>query len=108
MTMRRAMELMMIERACVRKGSGMEWTWVPGKDGYSVWEGYKKVHEECDRDCANCVLVQDSEELLEAYDKVIKIMIEETEKEEIEAEKAKTIELKEWQWNCDPRQDLVI
>lgn len=103
MTMRRAMELLMIERACVRKGSGMEWTWVPGDDGYSQWEGYRKVHEECNRDCANCVLVQDAAELLEMYDKVIQVMIEETEKEESKSE-----EWRDWQRNCDPQSDLVI
>lgn len=103
MTMRRAMELLMIERACVRKGSGMEWMWTPGEDGYSQWEGYRKVHEECDRDCANCELVQDAAELLEMYDKAIKVMIEETEKEESKSE-----EWREWQRNCDPQADLVI
>ena len=106
MTMRRAMELLMIERACVRKGSGMEWTWVPGDDGYSQWEGYRKVYEECNRDCANCVLVQDAAELLEMYDKVINVMINETEKEEKEALKSE--ELRDWQRNCDPQADLVI
>ena len=106
MTMRRAMELLMIERACVRKGSGMEWTWVPGDDGYSQWEGYRKVHEECNRDCANCVLVQDAAELLEMYDKVIGVMINETEKEETKASKSE--EWRDWQRNCDPQADLVI
>lgn len=104
MTNRRAMELLMIERACVRRASGMEWTWHPGEDGYSCWEGYEKVKEECDRDCANCELVQKSEELLEMYDLVIRKMIEETEKDE----RTDPIQLRDWQRNCDPRADLVI
>lgn len=90
MTNRRAMELLMIERACVRKGSGMDWVY---KDcGECYFEGYAKVTDECDRDCAHCELVQKSEELLEMYDFVIRKMIEETEKEESEQK-----EWKEWQ-----------
>ena len=93
MTNRRAMELMMIERACVRRASGMDWV---RKDlGEAIYEGYDKVADECDRDCANCVLVQDSAELLEMYDFVIGKMIEKTEKEE------QNSGWKEWQLLAD-------
>lgn len=95
MTNRRAMELLMIERACVRKGSGMD---------YDPWFGYLKVTDECNRDCANCELVQKSEELLEMYDFVIRKMIEETEKEE----KAKPDTWKEWQLNADKEKYGVL
>ena len=104
MTNKRAMELLMIERACVRRASGMECMCGLSEDGCAQWAGYEKTEEECNRDCANCELVQDSKELLEMYDFVIRKMIEETEKEE----EGKTIHLKDWQWNCDPRADLVI
>ena len=98
MTNRRAMELLMIDRACVRRGSGMDYS--------CDLEGYIKVHEECSRDCAHCELVQKAEELLEMYDLVIGKMIEETEKEE--KEEARTFDLREWQRNCDPRAGLAI
>ena len=47
MTIKRALELMQIEKECVSRG------------------------DTCGRDCGNCELVQDTDELLEAYDKVI-------------------------------------
>lgn len=97
MTNRRAMELLMIERSCVRRGSGMEWITEPNYDNPNiVYGGYRKVHEECNRDCANCELIQNSIELLEMYDMVIQKMIEETEKEE-----ANDSGWKEWQINAE-------
>lgn len=106
MTKRRAMELLCIERACVRKGSGMEYQMVIDED-YTDKSGYVQVSEGCDRNCAECALVQDAKELLEMYDFVIKSMIEEIAKEE-EEEESKTNEWRDWQRNCDPRADLVI
>ena len=95
MTNRRAMELLMIERSCVRKGSGM----ILDPD-----IGYIKVDEDCNRDCANCPLVQDSRELLDMYDKVIAIMIRKVEEED------KVKELKDWQRECEkePLKQLAI
>lgn len=94
MTSQRALELLMIERTCVRMGSGMDYDLLK--------QGYVKAGPECDRDCANCVLVQDSEELLNMYDFVISKMINETENEET------TTEWRNWQRDCDPRQPLAI
>lgn len=102
MTNQRAMELLMIERACVRRASGMEYIQVNlGNDQW--YEGYARIMNECDRKCESCVLVQDSKELLEMYDYVIKMMTE-----EICEEEAKPTELRDWQRNCDPRQPLAI
>lgn len=103
MTTRRAMELLCIERACVRRGSGMEWQMVIDED-FTDRSGYVKTHEDCDRDCANCELVQDSKELLEMYDFVIGLMIEKTMKEEAKP----TTEWKDWQRNCDPRKPMIF
>ena len=94
MTNQRALELLMIERTCVRMGSGMDYDLLK--------RGYVKTSSECNRDCANCVLVQDSKELLEMYDFVISKMINETENEETAKE------WRDWQRNCDPRQPLAI
>lgn len=47
MKLQRVKELMEIERECVTRGS------------------------ECDRDCGNCELVQDADELIEAFNIVI-------------------------------------
>lgn len=101
MTNQKAMELLMIERACVRRASGMDYVQVDFGDQW--FEGYAKVTDECNRDCAHCELVQDSAKLLEMYDYVIKMMTEEICKEEAEPK-----ELRDWQRNCDPHQMLVI
>ena len=101
MTNQRAMELLMIERACVKRGSGMEGTWVTD-DGRTMYVRYEKVNNECDRNCAVCPLVQDSTELLQMYDRVIHIMTNFTEEED------KHNDWRDWQRNCDPRQPLAI
>lgn len=36
-----------------------------------VW---RASHDECVRDCVNCDLLLDAEDILEAYDKLIKIL----------------------------------
>lgn len=95
MTSRRAADLLAIEMACVMRASGMEKELSTGR--------WVKVSEECDRNCAECPLVQRSEELLDMYELMLTKMIDETEKEE-----AETKELKDWQRNCDPWQPLVI
>jgi hypothetical protein len=59
----------------------MEWQMKIDED-FTDRSGYVKTCDECDRDCANCELVQDSKELLEMYDYVIKMMIDEMIKEE--------------------------
>lgn len=96
MTTRRAMELLMIERSCVRRGSGMM---------LDPDLGYLKVTDECNRDCVNCELVQDSRELLEMYDFVITKMIRELESEEGGRDK-----LLNWQLECasGPLKQLAI
>ena len=104
MTNRRALELLMIENACVRRASGLEQVRVYSEDGCAMTNIWVQNSEPCNRDCANCDLVQKSEELLEMYSFVIKRMIEETEKEEED----RTKDWKDWQRNCDPRTDLVI
>ena len=96
MTNKRAMELLMIEMACVKWASGMEYDldkqdWI--ETGHC-----------CNRDCANCVLVQDSRELLDMYSFVVTKMTEEINEEE----KAKNRPLKDWQRNCDPHQPMAI
>lgn len=48
----RAMELMEVERACMERN----------------------YFHLCDRDCADCDLVQEDEELLDAYDQVIEVL----------------------------------
>ena len=96
MTNRRAMELLMIEMACVKKGSGMEYDLSK--------QDWTETGHCCNRDCANCVLVQDSRELLEMYNYVICKMTEEINQEEM----AKRREAKEWQRNCDPYQPMTI
>ena len=95
MTNRRALELLMIERSCVRKGSGMM---------LDPDIGYIKIDEDCNRDCANCPLVQDSRELLDMYDKVITMMLKKVEEED------KVKELKDWQVECKygPLERLAI
>lgn len=96
MTNLRAMQLLMIERTCVRMGSGYDWS--P--------KGYVKVTNGCNRDCANCALVQDAKELLEMYDIVIDRMIKEVK----EDEKREQQELKDWQRECyyEPPRVLAI
>ena len=65
MTNRRAMELLAIERACVRRASGLEPVEnVFCENGYS----YNQVREGCNRNCGECGLVQDANELLAMYD----------------------------------------
>jgi hypothetical protein len=103
MTNRRAMELLMIEMACVRRGSGMEYGIEVSEDGCEMKQGWIKVHDDCDRDCAHCELVQDSEELLEMYNKVILMMIDKVNEEEQSKSK-----LKDWQLRCDPRLGLTV
>lgn len=50
MTTERAIELLKIEKTCI------------------MWAN------DCDRDCGNCELVQDDEELLAAFDKAIEAL----------------------------------
>ena len=99
MTNRRALELLMTERACVKRGSGMEGTWVTD-DGLPLYTRYDNGH----RNCAVCPLVQDSTELLEMFDKVIWFMTEKA------AEEDKVKELKDWQRECEkePLKQLAI
>lgn len=52
MTIDKMIELLDVERECVMTAS----------------------HNGCDRDCANCVLVQDDKELFEMYTNVINIL----------------------------------
>ena len=103
MTNQRALEMLMIERACVKRGSGMEGTWITD-DGKTMYVRYDKVHEECDRNCAVCPLVKDSTELLEMYDRVIWLMTEKA------AEEDKTQEWHDWQVECEsgPLEQLAI
>ena len=103
MTNQRALELLMIERACVKRGSGMEGTWVTD-NGLTMYTRYDKVHDECDRNCAVCPLVQDSKELLEMYDKVIWLMTEKA------AEEDKPKDWRDWQRECEkePLKQLAI
>lgn len=54
MTKERMIELIEIEHECMRRGA----------------------HSECDRDCANCELVQDDQELDEMYTVVITLLKE--------------------------------
>ena len=96
MTNRRAMELLMIEMACVKAGSGMEYDLEK--------QDWTETGHVCNRDCANCVLVQDSRELLEMYSYVVCKMTEEINEEE----RLRHAELKDWQRNCDPRQPMTI
>ena len=95
MTDRRAMELLAIERMCVRKGSGMEFDLNTNR--------YIQVDSECNRDCANCILVQNAGELLEMYDHILKLMIDKTNKKE-----DRNDDCRDWQRNCDPCQPMAI
>ena len=54
MTLSRMIELLNIERTCV----------------------IRAAHNECDRDCASCILVQDDKELITMYTKVINTLNE--------------------------------
>lgn len=96
MTNRRAMELLMIEMACVKWGSGMEYDLNKQK--------WTETGHKCDRDCTNCVLVQDSKELLNMYSYVVAKIEEEIHEEE----RANNKELRKWQKECDPRQPMSI
>ena len=96
MTNRRAMELLMIEMACVKWGSGMEYD-LDKQD-------WVETGHECDRDCANCVLVQDSRELLEMYSFMVSKISEEVNREESVRHQG----LRDWQRNCDPHQPMKI
>lgn len=96
MTNRRAMELLMIEMACVKRASGMEYD-LNKQD----WIDTGHV---CNRDCANCALVQDSKELLDMYGFMISKITEEINEEERIGHQI----LKDWQRNCDPRQPMEI
>ena len=58
MTIKRALELMQIEKECVSRG------------------------DTCGRDCGNCELVQDTDELLEAYD-IVQVILDKFVEEEI-------------------------
>lgn len=102
MTNREAFGLLAIERACVAKGSGMEAFYELSEDGCSMGINYKKVNEECDRNCAVCPLVQKSEDLLAMYDYMLQRLNDEIREEE-QAE-----EWRDWQRDCDPRQPLAI
>lgn len=59
----RMLELLKIEQACVKRASGL--------DGNN---------EPCNRDCANCPLVQKTEDLLEMYEKAIRLVSREAER----------------------------
>lgn len=52
MTNKRALELLKIERECINRNN-------------------QQLGKNCDRDCLNCDLLQETEELLEMYDFVI-------------------------------------
>lgn len=52
MTLARIIELLEVERECIQRAS----------------------HDECDRECGSCDLVQDSDELKEMYESAIRIM----------------------------------
>ena len=54
MTVQRMIELLKIEHECMLRGA----------------------HDDCDRDCANCELVQDDSELHEMYTSVISLLEE--------------------------------
>lgn len=52
------LELLKIEQKCVKRGSGLD----------------KDFEGPCNRDCARCDLVQKDEDLLEMYEKVIRLV----------------------------------
>ena len=54
----RMLELLKIEQKCVKRNSGLD----------EDFEG------KCDRDCANCELVQKDEDLLDMYAKAIRLV----------------------------------
>ena len=64
------LRLLKIEQQCVKRASGLD----------DDFEG------ECDRDCANCLLVQKTEDLLDMYEKTIRLV--EREVKRVEREKA--------------------
>lgn len=94
MTNKRAMELLMIEMACVKWASGMEYDLEN--------QEWTETGHVCNRDCANCVLVQDSKELLEMYSFVVTKVTEEIHEEE----RVQNREWRDWQRNCDPRHPV--
>lgn len=66
----RMLELLKIEQKCVKRGSGLD----------ESFEGA------CNRDCANCDLVQKDADLLDMYEKVIRLV--EREANRVKREKA--------------------
>jgi len=72
----RMLELLKIEQTCVKRGSGLD-------------ENFKGA---CNRDCAHCDLVQKDEDLLDMYEKVIRLVgreVERTKREKRYKEQAK-------------------
>lgn len=63
MTIERALELLKIEQRCVESAAGK---WMP-PDSTAI----EPLPEKCDRDCANCKLCQDDEELISMYHFII-------------------------------------
>ena len=92
MTNKRALELLLIEMSCVKKGSGMKK--IDGK--------WVKIAEDCDRNCVNCTLVQKAEELLEMYEIVVNVMTEKVKNE------GGATGWRKWQVDCDPYTKMEI
>lgn len=78
MTIQRMVELLEIEHECMLRGS----------------------HDDCDRDCANCELVQDDMELHEMYTSVISMLKEqESIIETLKSDLQETLDVVANQWN---------
>lgn len=80
----RMLELLKIEQKCVKRGSGLD-------------ENFEGA---CNRDCANCDLVQKDADLLDMYEKVIRLVereVERTKREKRYKEEAK----RERKWHED-------
>ena len=70
MTNARAIELLIIEKECVQRASGIR----HNASDPDYW-----VHEpapECNRDCEHCDIVQNEEELISMYEYAIEILKE--------------------------------
>lgn len=65
MNLVRTLQLMEIELECIRRNE----------------------NNECDRDCANCDIVQETEDLIDAYSTVISLLAYQIEKEKLEGVK---------------------
>ena len=104
MTKQEMFGLLAIERACVSRASGMEAFFELDKDRKAIKAVYRKVNKECDRDCANCSLVQKSEDLLQMYDAMLQKLGDEIREEEEQVNN----DWRDWQLDCDPRQPLAI